>query len=80
MKFTVQDCLEDNWDGEGAEPPSRQALVRAMQVISELTENGTKVEEVDADVRGGVAIYTPDHWIAIMNDGTETQTLRRPPR
>jgi hypothetical protein len=72
--------LKRGWDGEDAPPPSKFALVRAEEALRAL--EGFELE-VDADVLGGVALTgqfgARRAWIAILNEGHDTLTLRGPP-
>ena len=64
-------AFAQNWDGEGADPPSAEAIDRARKIVGAGTSVGFKPQEVDADVLGGVAIwYTVGAkrvWISCMN-------------
>lgn len=64
--------LHENWDGEGAPPPSDKSIDDALRVIELVHFQGIEVESVDPDVLGGVGIYLNgvrgrSAWIAILN-------------
>jgi hypothetical protein len=68
--------LKDNWDGEDAPPPTKEAIANARAVVAQAFEVGYDVDEIDADVMGGVAVYITGiggrTWIACMNSGVTT--------
>lgn len=72
--------LGDNWDGEGAPPPSAQAIATAHGHIVAMAEWGLVPDDVAADVLGGVALYWCEvplkpgwtMWIACHNSGAVT--------
>lgn len=49
--------LPNGWDDDGAEPPSDAAIVRALTVIDFAEANALTIDDVDADVCGGVAVH-----------------------
>ena len=49
--------LPHGWDDDGAEPPNDAAIVRALTVIDFAEANGLTIDDVDADVCGGVSVH-----------------------
>ena len=75
--------LPDDWDGEGAPKPNVESLSRAKEVIDWALDRALVIEDVDADVLGGVAVWLVSAagsrrraWIACMNDGQDTLVLQ----
>jgi hypothetical protein len=69
-------ALADDWDGEGAPKPSDDAIARAGHIVQWALAKSVDVEDVSADVLGGVAVLLSGHlaphrqaWISLMNDG-----------
>ncbi|HXX65571.1 MAG TPA: hypothetical protein VEK07_00200 [Polyangiaceae bacterium] len=72
--------LEDNWDLEGAPCPNKHAIERADAAVTWAETHGLVVEDVEADVLGGVGVrlsVSPklprrSAWIALMNNAHDT--------
>lgn len=72
--------LASGWDGEGAEPPSRLAIQKAIETVRSLPED-IRVTDVEADVIGGIALWLEPAgnrpqlesgclaWFGIRNNG-----------
>lgn len=80
--------LEEGWDGEDSPVPNADAFRHAEEILVEARLRGYEPLEIDADVLGGIALYfsaPAGHaegeaerwaWIACMNTGGRTVTLR----
>jgi hypothetical protein len=72
-KLTKIAALSEGWDREGAAPPDNEAIGRAARTVAWAWKQGFQVDDVDADVLGGVAVFirTGERsvWISIMNGG-----------
>lgn len=79
--ITILKNLQPNWDGEGADVPSEESINSAKEIVTWASQNNLDIEDVDADVMGGVAIYlrgvyNRTVWLAIMNSGSRSIILQ----
>jgi hypothetical protein len=82
-RFAELSLLQDDWDGEGAARPSIEAIRRASDATTWAHGAGLVVEDIDADVLGGVGLWVRAYahrgartvWIACMNNGQDTAVL-----
>lgn len=69
--------LSPNWDGEGADVPSEEAINKTKELVTWAVQNNLNIESVDPDVLGGTGIYlngvnNRSAWIAILNHQNPT--------
>lgn len=76
QRLTELGSLPENWDGEGAPPPTADAMERAGRILTWADANALEIADVDVDVLGGIAIWLKgaarEAWIACMNNGNDT--------
>lgn len=75
INWTELEALQENWDGEGAPPPSAECIALAEELVAKATGHLIYVRSVDADVLGGVGVYFHHVWVSFHNDGQHTVTF-----
>jgi hypothetical protein len=69
--------LLPNWDGEGADLPSEEAINKTKEIVAWANLHNLDIESIDPDVLGGTGIYlrgvnNRTAWIAILNHQNPT--------
>lgn len=72
--------LSSDWDGEGADVPSEEAISKTEELVVWATQNNLNIESVDPDVLGGTGIYINGinkrtAWIVVLNHYYENPSI-----